>query len=61
MQQRNRIIAPKSARFSEEKRHQLANLLVMAGFCVKCGDFKEKNKTVYYVEYWEESDNDGKV
>ena len=61
MQQRNRIIAPKGTRFSEEKRVQLANLLVMAGFCVKCGDCKVNGKTTYYVEYWEESDNDGKV
>lgn len=56
MPKRNRIIAPNSTRFSEEKRHQLANLLMMAGFCVKCGSFKEKNKNVHYVEYWEEPD-----
>lgn len=56
MAKRQRIIAPKSNRFGEEKRHQLASLLIQAGFCVKCGDYKEKSKTVYYVEFWEEND-----
>lgn len=60
MAKRQRIIAPKNNRFGEEKRHQLAALLVQAGFAVKCGDCKDKNKTVYFVEYWED-DVDGKV
>ena len=56
MGKRQRIIAPKNTRFGEEKRHQLASLLIQAGFAVKCGDYKDKNKTVYYVEFWEEDD-----
>ena len=60
MAKRQRIIAPTSTRFGEEKRHQLASLLIQAGFAVKCGSFKDKSKSVYYVEFWEE-DDDGKV
>ena len=56
MGKRTRIVPPKNTRFSEEKRHQLASLLIQAGFAVKCGSCKDKNKTVYYVEFWEEDD-----
>lgn len=61
MAKRQRIIAPIPSRFGEEKRHQLASLLIQAGFAVKCGSFKDKSKSIYYVEFWEEGEEDGKI
>lgn len=55
MKNRNKIIAPKANSLNEQERLEIARLLLKAGFSVRVGNEKQGNRTVSFVEYWEES------
>jgi hypothetical protein len=56
MKERNKIIAPKPNSLNESERLEMAKLLLKAGFTVRTGTEKQGNKSVSFVEYWEEVD-----
>lgn len=51
---RQRIYPSKNGTFNAEDRQNLASLLIKAGYSVRIGKDKQKNTSVYFVEFWEE-------
>ena len=58
MQERNKIIAPKANSLNEQERLEIAKLLLKSGFTVRVGSEKQGNRTVSFVEYWQEKSVD---
>ena len=49
-----KIIPPKNNGWNEEDRLRVGAELLKAGFTVRIDKEKKDNKTVYFVEFWEE-------
>ena len=49
-----RIYPQKAGALNEAERLEIAKLLIKAGYAVKIGIEKTKNKNVYFIEYWDE-------
>lgn len=49
-----RIYPQKAGALNEAERLEIAKLLIKAGYAVKIGTEKPKNKNVYFIEYWDE-------
>ena len=58
MKGRNKIVAPKTNSLNEQERLEMAKLLLKAGFTVRTGTEKQGNRTVSFVEYWNEKNID---
>ena len=58
MKNRNKIIALKANSLNEQERLEIARLLLKAGFSVRVGNEKQGNRTVSFVEYWQEKSVD---
>lgn len=54
MPERIKIIPPKNIGWNEESRLRVGAELLKAGFTVRIDKEKKDNKTVYFVEFWEE-------
>lgn len=59
MDGRQRIYSKKNSSLNEQDRLDLARMLAKAGYAVRVGREKPNAKSssyIYFVEYWEESD-----